>query len=170
MGVNTKANGRMGKLAAKDVSGMPMATPMRASGSKTKQTDTDNTYSLTVQNTSVIGKMMFSTAEDKRHGLMARRLRATMWRAKSMDREPTSGLMALNLVGDGPTTRLMAMAFTCGQMVENSKEIGKTTTCMARESTPGLMVDAMKATMRMIRSMDKAYTPGATVDNTVVSG
>lgn len=170
MGVNTKANGRMGKHVAKDVSGMPMATPMRDSGSKTKQTDMDNTYTLTVQNTSVIGKMMFSTAEDKRHGLTARRLRAIMWKAKSMDREPTSGLMALHLVGDGPTTRLMATAFTYGQMVENSKETGKTTTCTARESTPGLMVDAMKVTMRMIRSMDKAYTPGVTVDNTVVSG
>ena len=96
-----KANGPRIEQTAKVNSGMLMEIFMKATGRTIKQMDMGCTNMLTVQSTSVNGRMTCNMDEDKRLGLMAPSMKVSIMKVKSMGRVLINGSMDLRTLEDG---------------------------------------------------------------------
>ena len=74
---------------------------MKATGRTIKQMDMGCTNMLTVQSTSVNGRMTCNMDEDKRLGLMAPSMKVSIMKVKSMGRVHINGSMGLHTQEDG---------------------------------------------------------------------
>ena len=96
-----KANGPRTEQTAKVNSGMLTEIFMKATGRTIKQMDMGCTNMLTVQSTSVNGRMTCNMDEDKRLGLMAPSMKVSIMKVKSMGRVLINGSMDLRTLEDG---------------------------------------------------------------------
>ncbi len=79
------------------------------------------------QDTRVIGKMTFSMARGRRHGLMEAYMRDFTSQEKSMVQGCTLGMTARNMTVSGLRTKLGGQEPTHGSMAVNIKGNGSTT-------------------------------------------
>ena len=86
-----RASGPRTEQMAKANSGMLTEIFMKATGRTIRQMDMGCTNMLTVQSTSVNGKMICNMDEDKRLGPMAPSMKVSIMKVKSMERVHING-------------------------------------------------------------------------------
>ena len=88
-----RASGPRTEQMAKVNSGMLTEIFMKATGRTIRQMDMGCTNMLTVQSTSVNGKMICNMAEDKKPGPMAPSMKVSIMKVKNMEKVHINGLM-----------------------------------------------------------------------------
>ena len=81
-----------------------------------KQTASEYTLTKMGLNTKGTGKGTSSTDMEKSHGLMAQNMRVNIMMERSMDKDITSGTMALSMMDNGLITKLRGTVFISGKM------------------------------------------------------
>ena len=89
---------------------------------------------------------------------MAVSTKVSTLKVRSMVREPSSGLMAQNIMVCGKITKCTGMVSLSGLMGVYTSEITQMIRSTDKEFTPGLMVDTMTAGFIMENNTAKAYT------------
>ena len=96
-----RASGPRTEQMAKVNSGMLTEIFMKATGRTIRQMDMGCTNMLTVQSTSVSGRMICNMDEDKRPGPMAPSMKVNIMKVKNMERVHINGSMGLHTQEDG---------------------------------------------------------------------
>lgn len=109
MGHAMKATGLTIKHKVRESSGMLMAILSKENGTMIKLTGMEFILTLTEQSMKVTGKMIFNMAMEKKFGQMDQSTKETIKRAKSMEEDSMSGLMAALMMVNGLTIKLKVM-------------------------------------------------------------
>ncbi len=112
------------------------------------------------QSMKAIGRMTCSMGKARRPGQMVRGMKVITSKGKSMEEEPTFGLMVVFTKVSGWITRLRVTESTSGLMVDNTLELGRQIICMEKGSTLGKTAGNTKASTSMTRSMAMVCTSG----------
>ena len=134
---NTKVNGAITRLTAKGSFGMQMGIFTKESGKTIRPMDTESISTQTEQGTRVTGRMICKTDSALRPGPMVHATKASIRKARSMEKANMFGTMGPDMTDTGLKTRSMVEESMNGLMEEDMKGNGKITICMGRVYTLG---------------------------------
>jgi hypothetical protein len=149
---------------------MQMVTFITASGKTIKHMAMVFTIILMVLSTKVIGLRISNTVKEKRFGQTMRATKVSTKKAKSTALASSTGLTGQLTQVNSSTIILRVKVSTLGLMDVNTMENGATTRCMAAVSLPGTTVVVMKVTISTIRKKARVFSHGPMVENTMASG
>lgn len=125
---------------------------------------------LTVPNTMELGKMIFSTAEESKHGRTTVDMRVTISMDANMALVFTLGVMVASMLAIGTTTRYKVLESISGQTVAVLKENGRKTTCKVLAYIIGLTVARIKVGTITIKNTGMESTSGLMAAATKATG
>lgn len=170
MELHIQVTGRIIKHKAKENLFIQMEIYMKVNGLTIKLMASVSINMLMGQNIQDFGKMIYSTVQELKLGLMVLVIMEIMTQAESKDWGHINGAMVPSLVETGVIIKSMDLDIILGLTAEATKDLGKIIICMNLEYINGKMENNMQGSIKTTRNKVMEFIPGKIVENTLDSG
>ena len=140
--------------------GTSMAMFSKENGSTIRLTDMECTFIKMEQDTKENGRMISSTAKEKRSGPITPCMKVITTKERNTVKDYIFGRTDLATKEIGSKIELKELESINGKTVGHTLVNGKIITCMEKAFTHGLMVEDIKASMKWTKSMGMEFTSG----------